>query len=359
MKYVDEYRNNRYVSSLSDAIKKRTTRPWNIMEICGGQTHAIARYKLESFLPDTIRLLHGPGCPVCVTPVGIIDKALQIASLPHVIFTSFGDMLRVPGSKDDLFRIKAMKADVRIVYSPLDAVELASENPEKEVVFFAIGFETTLPVNLMALEESRRRKLANFSLITSLFRVPPAIRAILSDPVSRIDAFLTAGHVCSITGNKPYYKLAEEFHTPMVVTGFEPVDILYGIYKAVCQLEAGKYSVENAYTRAVPEEGNPAAQALIARYTETSGQNWRGIGFIPDSGFRLKAEFATFDADKRYMLHTRSEPSFGECCAGKIMRGLMQPTDCPHFGKTCHPEFPLGAPMVSSEGVCAAYYRYK
>lgn len=358
MKYVDEYRNSRYVRSLSDAIKKITTRSWHIMEICGGQTHAIARYKLESFLPDEIRLLHGPGCPVCVTPAGIIDKALMIASLPQVIFTSFGDMLRVPGSREDLFRIKALKGDVRIVYSPLDAVALAAENPGKEVVFFAIGFETTLPVNLMALEEARRKGLKNFSLITSLFRVPPAIRAILSDPACRVDAFLTAGHVCSITGNEPYRELAEKFRAPMVATGFEPADILYGIYKAVLQLESGRHSVENAYTRAVPEKGNPAAQALIARYTETSGQEWRGIGCIPESGYRLKPAFSLFDADKRYALEPPSVPLSGACNAGKIMRGLMQPSDCPHFGKTCTPSFPLGAPMVSSEGACAAYYRY-
>ena len=359
MKYLDEYRNSRYVNSLAAAIGKIATRSWNIMEICGGQTHAIARYRLESFLPDNIRLLHGPGCPVCVTPAEIIDKALQIASLPGVIFTTFGDMLRVPGSKDDLFRVKALKGDVRVVYSPLDAVMLAEENPDREVVFFAIGFETTLPVNLMALEEARRKQLANFSLLTSFFGVPPAIRAILADPECKVDAFLTAGHVCSITGNGPYHRLADEFRAPMVVTGFEPADILFGIYKAVLQLESGKHVVENAYTRAAPENGNPAAQALIGRYTGISGQEWRGIGFIPRSGFRLKPEFAAFDADKRYIFDTGPAPLSHTCCAGKIMRGLMQPPDCPHFGKTCNPSFPLGAPMVSSEGACAAYYRYR
>lgn len=359
MKYVDEYRNNRYVQSLSDAIKKITTRSWNIMEICGGQTHAIARYKLESFLPDTIRLLHGPGCPVCVTPAEIIDKAGQIASLLGVTFTSFGDMMRVPGNKEDLLRVKARNGDIHIVYSPLDAVRLAKENPQKEVVFFAIGFETTVPVNLMAINEARHSQLNNFSLLTSLFRVPPAIDAILSDPQCHVDAFLTAGHVCSITGNAPYHELAKMYKTPMVVTGFEPLDILYGIYRTVLQLESGVYHVENAYKRAVPEDGNKAARALISEYLETFSQTWRGIGVIPESGFRLKPEYALFDANKRYPVQVKPITHQPVCNAGKIMKGLMQPADCPHFGKLCLPTSPIGAPMVSSEGACAAYYRYR
>lgn len=359
MKYVDEYRNVRYVQSLSDAIKKVVTRPWNIMEICGGQTHAIARYQLESFLPSEITLLHGPGCPVCVTPVTIIDKALQIASHTNVIFTSFGDMMRVPGSREDLLSVKARLADVRMVYSPLDAVKIASEHPEKDVVFFAIGFETTAPVNLMALKEAIRRKLTNFSLLTSLFRVPPAINTILADPNARVNAFLTAGHVCAITGNTLYYELAQRYRTPMVVTGFEPLDILYGIYRCVLQLEAGMYFVENAYKRAVPEHGNKPAQELMDELLEISDQEWRGLGIIPCSGFRLRSLYELYDADKRYQTTQLSSVLPLHCKAGEIMRGLMQPSDCVHFGISCHPASPLGAPMVSGEGVCAAYFKYK
>lgn len=358
MKYIHEYRNSRYVQSLAHAIRQIVSQPWNIMEICGGQTHAIARYRLESFLPPEIKLLHGPGCPVCVTPVEIIDKALQIASMPQVIFTSFGDMMRVPGSNDDLLSIKAHKGDIRMVYSPLDAVRIAEKNPQKEIVFFAIGFETTAPVNLMALHEARRRKLANFTLLTSLFQVPPAIDTLLSDKNTLINAFLTAGHVCSITGNAPYRRLAEQYKTPMIVTGFEPSDILYGIYKAVLQLESGNYIVENAYKRAVPEEGNMAARNLMEEYLEPCNQVWRGIGIIPGSGLRLKAAYSSFDADKKYFVPIQTSPRFHECKAGEIMRGRMQPGDCPYFGTSCNPSSPIGAPMVSAEGVCAAYYRY-
>lgn len=358
MKYIDEYRNSRYVQSLVHAIRQIVTQPWNIMEICGGQTHAIARYRLESFLPPEIKLLHGPGCPVCVTPVEIIDKALQVASMPQVIFTSFGDMMRVPGSNNDLLSIKAHKGDIRIVYSPLDAVRIAEENPQKEIVFFAIGFETTAPVNLMALHEARRRKLVNFTLLTSLFQVPPAIDTLLSDKNNRINAFLTAGHVCSITGNAPYQLLAEQYKTPMIVTGFEPSDILYGIYKAVLQLESGSYIVENAYKRAVPEKGNIAAQNLMKEYLEPCNQIWRGIGIIPGSGLRLKAAYSSYDADIKYTVPIQTSTTFYECKAGEIMRGRMQPDNCPYFGTFCNPSSPIGAPMVSAEGVCAAYYRY-
>lgn len=358
MKYVDEYRNSRHVQSLAQAIQQTVTRPWNIMEICGGQTHAIARYRLESFLPPEIKLLHGPGCPVCVTPVEIIDKALQIAAMPQIIFTSFGDMMRVPGSNNDLLSIKARTGDIRMVYSPLDAVRIAEENPRKEIVFFAIGFETTAPVNLMALHEAMRRKLTNFTLLTSLFQVPPAIEAILSGNDTRINAFLTAGHVCTITGNAPYRRLAEQFKTPMVVTGFEPSDILYGIYKAILQLESGQHTLENAYKRAVPEEGNTAARHLMNEYLEPCNQAWRGIGVIPHSGLRLKADYALYDAAKKYPIPVQPTPSLHQCKAGEIMRGLMQPGDCPYFGTACTPSAPIGAPMVSAEGVCAAYYRY-
>lgn len=359
MKYVDEYRDNDQVQSLLRAIREATTRPWHIMEICGGQTHAIARYRLEEMLPPEIRLLHGPGCPVCVTPVALIDQALELAGRPEVILASFGDMMRVPGSKEDLLQAKAHGADVRMLYSPLDAVELAEANPDKEVVFFAIGFETTAPVHMMALKEAERRKLTNFSLLTSLFTVPPAIEAILSDPESRVDGFLTAGHVCAITGNRAYHALAEKYKTPMVVTGFEPVDLLLGIYRCVLQLESGEYFVENAYKRVVPEEGNPAARALMEETLEAFDQEWRGIGIIPGSGLRLKKAYADYSSREKFQFLSKGTEIPSECIAGDIMRGIKQPSDCPFFGKTCRPEHPVGAPMVSSEGVCAAYYKYK
>ncbi len=358
MKYIDEYRDKERVIALAEAIRKRVTRPWHIMEICGGQTHAIARYRLEELLPAEIQLLHGPGCPVCVTPVDVIDRALAIAQLPNVIMTSFGDMMRVPGTRDDLFRVKAAGADVRMLYSPLDAVSLAEANPDKEVVFFAIGFETTAPVHLMALKEAIRRRIKNFSLITSLFTVPPAIEALLSDPQSQIDGFLTAGHVCAITGNAAYHPLANQFHVPMVVSGFEPADLLYGIYRCLIQLETGEAYVENAYKRAVPENGNPIAQALLSKMLMSCNQEWRGIGVIPDSGLTLKPEFAAFDATQKFTIDMQENTISNGCIAGEIMRGLKQPADCPFFGKNCTPDHPVGAPMVSSEGVCSAYYRY-
>ena len=359
MKYVDEYRDNEQVQALVRAIRKATTQPWHIMEICGGQTHAIARYRLEEMLPEEIRLLHGPGCPVCVTPVELIDQALWLARQPHVILASFGDMMRVPGTKEDLLQAKAHGADVRMLYSPLDAVELAASHPDKEVVFFAIGFETTAPVHLMALKEAQRRKLTNFSLLTSLFTVPPAIDAILSDPESKVDGFLTAGHVCAITGNADYHKLAKKYKTPMVVTGFEPVDLLYGIYRCLLQLESGSYQVENAYRRAVPEEGNLAARALIEETLEPCDQEWRGIGIIPGSGLQLRKAFAAYSSREKFQFLPKGTGITSECIAGDIMRGVKQPADCPFFGKACSPEHPVGAPMVSAEGVCAAYYKYR
>lgn len=368
MRYVDEYRNNEQVRSLIRAIRGKVTCPWSIMEICGGQTHAIARYRLDEMLPQEVKLLHGPGCPVCVTPVETVDLALQLAEQPGVILTSFGDMMRVPGSQDDLFRVKAKGADVRMLYSPLDAVTLAGEHPDKEIVFFAIGFETTAPVHLMALKEAIRRKVSNFSILTALFRVPPAIETLLSDPDRRIDGFLTAGHVCAITGNEDYHALAARYQTPMVVTGFEPVDLLYGIYRCVSLLEDGICQVENAYKRAVPEQGNPAARALMDEMLEPCDQEWRGIGIIPRSGLRLTETYSAYSAHKRF----RSKLEEGDACrsreekntpipciAGQIMRGLRQPSDCPYFGTVCNPSHPAGAPMVSSEGVCAAYYRYR
>ncbi|MCS2605174.1 hydrogenase formation protein HypD [Parabacteroides distasonis] len=359
MRFVDEYRSNEKVQTLLEAIRKKVTRPWYIMEICGGQTHAIARYRLEEMLPPDLQLLHGPGCPVCVTPVETIDYALKLATQPNVILASFGDMMRVPGSKEDLLSVKARGADIRMLYTPLDALSLAEENPDKEIVFFAIGFETTAPVHLMALKEAIRRGLPNFSILTSLFTVPPAIEAILSDPESKVDGFLTAGHVCAITGNRAYHRLTARYKIPMVVTGFEPVDLLYGIYRCVSQLEAGSYEVENAYKRAVPEQGNAAAHQLMDEMLEPCDQDWRGIGIIPSSGLQLRSEYKRYSSRMRFQLCPEENQIASECIAGLIMRGLRQPSDCPHFGKACHPTHPLGAPMVSSEGVCAAYYRYK
>lgn len=359
MKYVDEYRDNDQVQSLLRAIRQVTTKPWHLMEICGGQTHAIARYRLEEMLPEEIRLLHGPGCPVCVTPIALIDQALVLAKQPNMILASFGDMMRVPGTKEDLLQAKAHGADVRILYSPLDAVTLAEANPDKEVVFFAIGFETTAPIHMMALKEAERKRLPNFSLLTSLFTVPPAIEAILSDPECRVDGLLTAGHVCAITGNADYQKLTEKHKTPMVVTGFEPVDLLYAIYRCLLQLESGSYWVENAYKRAVPEEGNPAARALMEETLESCHQEWRGIGVIPGSGLQLKRKYARYSSREKFPFHPRETEISSGCIAGDIMRGVKQPSDCAFFGKSCLPERPIGAPMVSSEGVCAAYYMYR
>lgn len=366
MKYIDEYRENEQVRALVRAIGHTVTKPWHIMEICGGQTHAIARYRLEEMLPKEVTLLHGPGCPVCVTPVRIIDQALELAKRPDVILTSFGDMMRVPGSREDLLQAKARGADVRMLYSPLDAVELASNHPDKEIVFFAVGFETTAPIHMMALKEAKRRKLPNFSLLTSLLTVPPAIETIMSDPESKVDGFLTAGHVCAITGNSAYHPIAARYKTPMVVTGFEPADLLYGIYRCLLQLEANTHTVENAYKRIVPEEGNPAARLLMNETLEACDQEWRGIGIIPGSGLRLRPHFRQYNANRLVSVSDIEMSDEGmdtatnrHCIAGDIMRGTKQPGDCPYFGNNCRPEHPMGAPMVSSEGVCAAYYRYK
>lgn len=358
MKYINEYKDKEHVHALVDAIRQIVTRPWNIMEICGGQTHALARYRIEEMLPDEIQLLHGPGCPVCVTPIEVIDHALELAKRPDIILTSFGDMMRVPGSREDLLQVKAAGADIRMLYSPLDAIELAATHPDKEILFFAIGFETTAPVHLMALKEAMRRNLKNFSLLTSLFTVPPAIDAILSDPASKVDGFLTAGHVCAITGNAPYRQLAEKYKTPMVVTGFEPVDLLYGIYRCLLQLEAGTYAVENAYKRIVSENGNLSARLLMEEMLEPCDQEWRGIGVIPASGLQLKTEFAAYSVQKKFPFCSHEKILPSTCIAGEIMRGNKQPCDCPNFTKSCDPEHPLGAPMVSSEGVCSAYYKY-
>jgi hydrogenase expression/formation protein HypD len=329
------------------------------MEICGGQTHTIVRTGIEEILPEGVRLVHGPGCPVCVTPLESIDRALAIAALPHVTFTSFGDMLRVPGSGGDLLSVKAAGGDVRIVYSPLDAVRLASQMPDRQVVFFAVGFETTAPANAMAVLQAARLGLTNFSLLVSHVLVPPAMSAILSSPVNRVQAFLAAGHVCTVMGYEEYEPLASEFRVPIVVTGFEPLDILQGVLMAVRQLEEGRWVVENQYSRCVRREGNPAARAVVDRVFMVGDRTWRGIGVIPASGYRLHPDYAAFDAETRFGVLTVRTAEDAECQAGRVLQGLITPDACPAFGTRCTPDRPLGAPMVSSEGACAAYHRYR
>ncbi|WP_447974641.1 hydrogenase formation protein HypD [Nitrospira sp. Kam-Ns4a] len=358
MKYVDEFRDGRAAAVLADIIRRRVTRPWTIMEICGGQTHTIVKYGLDALLPEAITLVHGPGCPVCVTPLEMIDKAVAIAARPEVIFTSFGDMLRVPGSATDLLTVKAAGGDVRIVYSPLDAVQLAQRHPARRVVFFAVGFETTAPASAMAVLQARRLGLRNFSLLCAHVLVPPAIEALLASEANWIEGFLAAGHVCTVMGYEDYVPLAERFRVPIVVTGFEPVDILQGIAMAVGQLEEGRADVENQYARSVRREGNLPARRLLAEVFEPADRPWRGIGLIPRSGYRLGEEFAAFDAERLFETAGVSAPESPRCIAGQVLQGLKRPPECPAFGKDCTPERPLGAPMVSSEGACAAYYQY-
>lgn len=358
MKYVTEYRDAALVKGVIEEIRRAVTRPWTMMEICGGQTHAIVRHGIDQLLPPEIEMVHGPGCPVCVTPLELIDKALAIASRPDVIFCSYGDMLRVPGSGRDLFAVKAGGGDVRVVYSPLDAVTLAQQNPDKQVVFFAIGFETTAPANVMSVLQAQRLGLKNFSILVSHVRVPPAIQAILSSPSNRVQGFLLAGHVCAVMGYWEYPPLVDEFKIPMVVTGFEPLDIVQGILKTVQLLEAGKVEVANAYQRAVTFEGLKPAQETINKVFTECDRKWRGIGMIPMSGWRLRPEFEEFDAERRFDVGSLQAEESPLCLAGQILQGLKKPHDCSAFGKECTPERPLGATMVSSEGACAAYYRY-
>ncbi len=358
MKYIDEYRDIERVKQLGMQIRRQVTKPWVIMEICGGQTHSIMKYNLQEFLPDEITLVHGPGCPVCVTPAEKIDKAIYLASMPDVILASFGDMLRVPGTGKDLLSAKAEGGDVRTLYSPLDAVKLAKENPSKKVVFFAVGFETTAPANALSVAEAGRLGLKNYFLLTSHVLVPPAMGAILSDPQSRIQAFLAAGHVCAIMGYHEYIPISKKFNIPIAVTGFEPVDILQGISAVTKQLEAGEARTENQYSRAVTEEGNLAAQKLLNEIFETSDREWRGIGIIPGSGLQLNEKYSSFDAEKAFKFPAQNKVQESLCIAGQVLRGLKKPVDCQAFGKECTPEHPLGAPMVSSEGACSAYYRY-
>ena len=358
MDVLSQFRDSERVKSLLDTVKRIVTRPWVIMEICGGQTHAIMHYGLNELLPHEVELVHGPGCPVCVTPLELVDKALAIASQPNVIFTTFGDMLRVPGSNQDLFSIKAAGGKVKVVYSPLDAVKIAQENPDQEVVFFAIGFETTAPVNIMSVVQAQALKLKNFSILTSLVRVPPAMHAILGSPANRVQGFLAAGHVCAVMGYWEYPPIARQYHVPMAVTGFEPLDLVQGIYSTVKQLEKGTDEVENAYSRVVTFKGNEAAQRLLDQYLETCDRQWRGIGLIPASGWRLRPEYAQFDAEKKFNVGQIQTRESEICIAGQILKGLKKPNQCPAFGKQCTPDHPLGATMVSSEGTCAAYYRY-
>lgn len=363
MKYVDEFRAGEAASALARAIGRTVRRPWTLMEVCGGQTHAIVRFGLDALLPPEVTLVHGPGCPVCVTPVGLIDQAIALAFLPGVIFCSFGDMLRVPGSGGDLFRVKANGGDVRMVYSPLDALALAKSNPDREVVCFAVGFETTAPAHAMAVAQARRDGLANFSLLVAHVLVPPAMEAILSAPGNRVQGFLAAGHVCTVMGYEEYEELARRYRVPIVVTGFEPVDILEGVYLLVRQLEEGRAEVENQYTRSVRRQGNREAQAIVQEVFEPAPRAWRGIGEIPVSGLRLRSAYADFDALRRFGRELSGVGAGAgedpECRSGLVLQGLLKPTDCPAFGGRCTPETPLGAPMVSSEGACAAYYRYR
>jgi hydrogenase expression/formation protein HypD len=359
MKYLDEYRDGELAQKFAREIHRITTKPWVIMEVCGGQTHAIVKFGIDELLPRELELIHGPGCPVCVTPLEIIDKALAIAARPEVILASFGDMLRVPGSTTDLLSVKAGGGDVRIVYSPLDAVKLAEQNPAREVVFFGVGFETTAPATAMAVFQASQKGLRNFSMLISHVLVPPAIEALMSSATCRVQGFLAAGHVCTVMGYEEYPPLAAKYQVPIVVTGFEPLDILHGILMVVQQLESKRAEVENQYSRSVRREGNRQAQELIRKVFRVVPRKWRGVGEIPGSGLALAGPFAAFDAEKRFNLadHRVEEPA--ECVAGMILQGLKKPNECPAFGSRCTPEHPLGATMVSSEGACAAYYRYR
>lgn len=359
MKYIDEYRDAHAAHKYAALIARTVTRPWTLMEVCGGQTHAIVKFGVDELLPAGVTLLHGPGCPVCVTPVELIDKAVEIAGRPNVIFTSFGDMMRVPGTKGDLLSAKAAGGDVRMVYSPLDAVKMAQENPDKQVVFFAVGFETTAPANAMAVYQAKQKGLHNFSILVSHVLVPPAIEAILSSPGNRVQAFLAAGHVCAVVGYTEYEPLAAKYHVPFVVTGFEPLDILQGIYMTVKQLEERRAEVENQYARAVRREGNLPAQQLVKDVFTIVPRKWRGIGEIPQSGLGLCDAYLEFDAEKRFGLTEYTQDESTDCISGLVLQGMKKPFECPAFGTLCTPERPLGATMVSTEGACAAYYRYR
>lgn len=359
MRYVDEYRDEAAARTLLEAIRRRVRRRWTLMEICGGQTHTLVKFGIDTLLPGEITLVHGPGCPVCVTPLELIDRAVALARRGDVIFTSFGDMLRVPGTETDLLGVKAAGGDVRIVYSPLDAVRLAEQNPQKQVVFFAVGFETTAPANAMAVWQAHVKGIDNFSILSSHVLVPPAMEAILEAPDNRVQGFLAAGHVCAVMGYREYEPIAARHRIPIVVTGFEPLDLLHGILMCVEMLEDGRWGVENQYARAVQRDGNLPAQAQVRQVFEIGDRQWRGIGPIPRSGLGLRPEFAAHDAALRFGVGELSAQESAECIAGSILRGLRKPHECPLFGGRCTPERPVGAPMVSSEGACAAYYLYR
>ncbi|MFN8101879.1 MAG: hydrogenase formation protein HypD [Mycobacterium sp.] len=359
MKYLDEFRDPVAARTLVEAIKRSATRPWTIMEVCGGQTHSIIRNGLDQLLDGAVEFIHGPGCPVCVTPLEMIDRALEIAARDDVIFCSFGDMLRVPGSRHDLFSVRARGGDVRIVYSPLDATRIAADNPDKEVVFFGVGFETTAPANAMAVLHAQRLGLTNFSVLVSHVLVPPAMTAILSSPTNRVQGFLAAGHVCSVMGTREYGPLVARFGVPIVVTGFEPLDLLEGTRQLVDLLESGAVQLRNAYPRAVTEVGNTVAQQTLSDVFVVTDRQWRGIGMIPQSGWRLSPRYAQFDAEARFGVGDLQVAESPECHSGEVLQGLLKPNECPAFGKTCTPRTPLGATMVSSEGACAAYYQFR
>lgn len=358
MKYISEYRDAAVVQQYIDELHKITTRPWTIMEVCGGQTHSLVKNGILSLLPEKINMVHGPGCPVCVTPLHLIDKAVYLAEEKNVMLCSYGDMLRVPGSKKSLLEAKANGADVRILYSPLEAVKLAKENTDKEVVFFAVGFETTAPANALSVLHAERDGVKNYSILTSHVLVPPAIEALVTDETNIVQGFLAAGHVCTIMGLDEYYPIVEKYKLPIVVTGFEPVDLLQGIVMLIKQLEAGEYKLENQYSRVVNTEGNPSARNVIHNVFATSNREWRGIGEIPFSGFEVNENYAAYDANKKFNINLAKAEESKECIAGEILRGIKKPNQCPQFGKKCTPLNPLGAPMVSSEGACAAYYHF-
>lgn len=358
MKYLDEYRDGRVAKKIVDEVKRSITRPWVLMEVCGGQTHSIVKYGLDKLLPEEVELVHGPGCPVCVTSLEMIDRAHAIARRSDVIFCSFGDMLRVPGSNGDLFKIKSEGGNIRVVYSPLDCLKIARANPEKQIVFFAIGFETTAPANAMSVWQAREQAIDNFSVLVSHVLVPPAVTGILNSPNNRVQAFLGPGHVCAIAGWAEYELIVDRYQVPIVITGFEPIDILQGVLLCVRQLEQGRAELENGYSRCVQREGNPSAQSMIERVFEVVDRAWRGLGVIPQSGFGLRAEFQKYNAERIFDVgHIHAvEPAV--CMSGQILQGLKKPLDCPAFGRQCSPENPLGATMVSAEGACAAYYNY-
>jgi hydrogenase expression/formation protein HypD len=359
MKHIDEYRDAKIARALLAALERKVTRPWVLMDICGGQTHTLMRYGIDTLIPSQIELVHGPGCPVCVTPLEVVEKAIQIASQPDVIFVSYGDMLRVPGSATDLLRVKASGGDVRIAYSPMEAVKIARANPERRVVFFGIGFETTAPANAMAVLEAKRQGLRNFSMLVSHVLVPPAIRLLLESPANRVQGFIAPGHVCAVMGYWEYEALAKQYRVPIVVGGFEPVDLIEAIGMLVAQLEEGRAVAENQYVRSVTHDGNRIAQKVLLEVFEVVDRKWRGIGAIPQSGLRLRPEFAEYDAERIFGLADATVEEPAECIAAEVLQGLKKPVDCPAFGVRCTPEKPLGAPMVSAEGACAAYYQYR